>query len=75
MEKKRYERPIVLDLNGNTASGDPLSSTGQDTACSGGNGVATGDCMVGTSPGTGWCEGRSTGARTYKPTCTSGPSG
>ena len=76
MEKKKYEKPIVLDLNGNAASGGPLSSTGHDTACSGGNGVATGDCMVGTSPGAGGCEGGSTGTRT-KPLhiCNSGPSG
>jgi len=41
MEKKKYEKPIVLDLNGNTASGGPLScvpggsATGGET-CVGG---------------------------------------
>jgi len=41
MEKKKYEKPIVLDLNGNTASGGPL-------ACMSGSSVSSLVCYDGT---------------------------
>ena len=66
MEKKKYEKPIVLDLNGNTANGGPLScvqggsASGGAETCVGGTGVSSGDCAFGTFPA-GDCEGGSAG--------------
>jgi hypothetical protein len=54
MEKKKHEKPIVLDLNGNTASGGPLScvlggsASGMFETCVGGTG-ATSYCSTGSA--------------------------
>jgi hypothetical protein len=40
MDKPRYEKPIVLDLNGNSANGAPLW-------CGSGNSVSSGVCYTG----------------------------
>jgi hypothetical protein len=60
MEKKKYEKPIVLDLNGNAATGGPLgcfngNSPGTFELCQTGTGVDTGlgnPCATGPAPGT-----------------------
>jgi len=63
MEKKKYEKPIVLDLNGNAANGGPLAcisgsaATGGDETC--GTGTNAGyTCSSGTNgPSGGTCYG------------------
>ncbi len=54
MEKIKYEKPIVLDLNGNNANGAPLvcfagsSANGTDESCTiGGTPIYTDNCSGG----------------------------
>ena len=88
MEKKKYEKPIVLDFNGNAASGDPLACMtgtgvahpgcgggGLDAACYAGTGGATwsGDCRNGTSAGPGTASCLSGTSALYECSAGTGP--
>ena len=88
MEKKKYEKPIVLDLNGNTASGDPLACMngtgvaspncdggGLDAACYAGTGGSpwSGDCRNGPGAGPGTASCLSGSSALYECAVGSGP--